>query len=61
MQHTRSPEIDNGFELNFHDKKTLTYGLTMVISLELYETLGYIMVRGDPQEHFLDFDFCKKI
>ena len=28
--------------------------------LGLYETLGYIMVRGDPQEHFLDYGFCKK-
>ena len=28
--------------------------------LGLYETLGYIMVRGDPQEHFLHYGFCKK-
>ena len=25
----------------------------------LYETLGYIMVRGDSQEHFLDYSFSK--
>ena len=31
------------------------------VFLELYETLGYIIVRGDPQEeHFLNFGFCKK-
>ena len=28
--------------------------------LGLYGTLGYIMVRGDPQEHFLHYGFCKK-
>ena len=26
----------------------------------LYETLGYITVRGDPQEHFLDYGFNKE-
>ena len=26
----------------------------------LYETLGYIMVRGDPQEHFLDYEYNKQ-
>ena len=26
----------------------------------LYEMLGYIMVRGDPQEHFLDYGFSKQ-
>ena len=26
----------------------------------IYETLGYIMVRGDSNEHFLDYGFCKK-
>ena len=26
----------------------------------LYETLGYIVVRGDPEEHFLDYGFCKQ-
>ena len=30
------------------------------VFLGLYETLGYVMVRGDPQEHFLDYGFCKK-
>ena len=28
--------------------------------LGLYDTLSYIMVRGDPQEHFLDYGFCRK-
>ena len=28
--------------------------------LELYETLGYIVVRGDKEEHFLDYRFCKQ-
>ena len=26
----------------------------------LYETLSYIMVRGDPQEHFLDYAYSKQ-
>ena len=26
----------------------------------LYETLGYIMVRGDPQDHFLDYEYSKQ-
>ena len=26
----------------------------------LYERLGYIMVRGDPQEHFLDYRYSKQ-
>ena len=26
----------------------------------LYETLGYIMVRGDPQEQFLDYGYSKQ-
>ena len=26
----------------------------------LYETLGYIMVRGDPQEHFLEYGYSKQ-
>ena len=37
-----------------HDKMTGAF-------LGLYGTLGYIMVSGDPQEHFLDYGFCKKI
>ena len=28
--------------------------------LGLYETLGYIMVRGDTDEHFLDYGYSKK-
>ena len=28
--------------------------------LGLYETLGYIMVRGDPQEYFLDYGYSKQ-
>ena len=28
--------------------------------LGLYETLGYIMVRGDADEHFLDYGYSKK-
>ena len=28
--------------------------------LGLYETLGYIMFRGDPQEHFLDYGNSKQ-
>ena len=28
--------------------------------LGLYETLGYIMVRGGPEEHFLDYGYCKQ-
>ena len=26
----------------------------------LYETLGYIMVRGDPQEHVLEYGYSKQ-
>ena len=26
----------------------------------LYETLGYLSIRGDPNEHFLDYGFCKE-
>ena len=36
------------------------YDKMMGVFLGLYETVGYIMVRGDPQEHFLDYGFCKK-
>ena len=36
------------------------YDKMMSAFLGLYETLGYIMVRGDPQEHFLDYGSCKK-
>ena len=32
----------------------------MGVFLGLYETLSYLMVRGDPQEHFLDYGFCRK-
>ena len=28
--------------------------------LGLYKTLGYIMVRGDPQEYFLDYGYSKQ-
>ena len=28
--------------------------------LGLYETLGYILVRGDSQEHFLDYGYNKQ-
>ena len=28
--------------------------------LGLYETLGFIVVRGDPKEHFLDYGNCKQ-
>ena len=28
--------------------------------LSLYETLGYIMVRADPQEYFLDYGHSKQ-
>ena len=28
--------------------------------LGLYESLGFIVVRGDPDEHFLDYRFCKE-
>ena len=27
--------------------------------LGLYKTLGYIVFRGDPEEHFLDYGYCK--
>ena len=36
------------------------YDTMMGAFLGLYETVGYIMVRGDPQEHFLDYGFCQK-
>ena len=26
----------------------------------LFETLSYLNVRGDPNEHFLDYRFCKE-
>ena len=29
-------------------------------SLGLYQTLGCLCVQGDPNEHFLDYGFCKK-
>lgn len=25
-----------------------------------YESIGYIIVRGDYEEHFFDYDFCKE-
>ena len=28
--------------------------------LGMYETLGFIVVRGDPEEHFLDYGYCKQ-
>ena len=28
--------------------------------LGLHESLGFIVVRGDPNEHFLDYRFCKE-
>ena len=28
--------------------------------LGLYETTGFIVVRGDPKEHFLDYGYCKQ-
>ena len=28
--------------------------------LGLYETLGYIVVMGDQEEHFLDYSYCKQ-
>ena len=28
--------------------------------LGLYKPLGYLNVRGDPNEHFLDYGFCKE-
>lgn len=28
--------------------------------LGLYETLGYIVFRGDPEEHFLYYGYCKQ-
>ena len=28
--------------------------------LGLYETLGSIIFRGDPEKHFLDYGYCKK-
>ena len=36
------------------------YDKMMGAFLGLYETLGYIMVRRNPQEHFLDYGFRKK-
>lgn len=36
-----------------YDKMTATFQ-------GLYETLGYIMVRGDPQEHFLGYGYSKQ-
>ena len=29
--------------------------------LGLYELLGFIVVKGDPDEHSLDYGFCKEI
>ena len=29
--------------------------------LGLYKTLGFIVVRGEPEEHFLDYGYYKKI
>ena len=28
--------------------------------LGLYKTLGFIVVRGEPEEHFLDYGYYKK-
>ena len=28
--------------------------------LGLYESLGFIFIWGDPDEHFLDYGFCKE-
>ena len=28
--------------------------------LDLYESIGYLIVRGDDEEHFLNYEFCKE-
>ena len=47
------PQQEDDFDAKKYDKMTSAF-------LRLYETLGYIMVRGDPQEHFLDYGFYKR-
>ena len=37
----------------------LKYDTVTGTFLVLYETLGYLNVRDDPNEHFLDYEFCK--
>ena len=36
------------------------YDLVTGNFLGLHETLGFIVVRGDPEEHFLDYGYCKQ-
>ena len=36
------------------------YDTVTGIFLGHYETLGYLSVWGDPNEHFLDYGFCKE-
>ena len=56
------PEDLHSYECGDQEEKMYRpkYDKMMCAFLGLYETLGYIMVRGDPQEHFLDYGFCKK-
>ena len=44
-------------EVNIYRPKYDTVKGTFLI---LYETLGYLNVRDDPNEHFLDYEFCKE-
>lgn len=36
------------------------YDIIRGIFQGLYETLGYLMVRGDGDKHFIDYGFCKQ-
>ena len=56
------PENLENYEFGEREVKVVRprYDNTIFTFQGLSESLGYIMVRNDPQEHVLDYAYCKQ-